>query len=269
MGDTTGGFPACSRTSHSRLQKSLARTAGPRRVAGRYALIAYRWWNPPRRRTTIRSASICGTRRHSALRIFIVLSALAHGALLVSWPATTPVHAVGSAPLAIRFASIPQPGSATDASPPSHQPRPDHPAKRERPVATLTPPRSTNDENTDRQTDTTSARPPAAAAASPAPSATLHAQVQALLTAQLARFFDYPHVARLRGWQGQVVLQVHVAGDGRLEDIRVGTTSGFAVLDLSATHSLARVGNIGQAPWLPRHGIDIQLPVVYRLSPRS
>ncbi len=45
---------------------------------------------------------------------------------------------------------------------------------------------------------------------------------------------DYPARARRRGWQGTVDVEVRVAGDGAVEEARIGRSSGFPVLDDAA-----------------------------------
>lgn len=92
------------------------------------------------------------------------------------------------------------------------------------------------------------------------------AQIRAQLNADLARYFDYPYVARLRGWEGTVLLGLRVASDGRLDKIRIERSSGYAVLDNSALNSLNRLGQLAEASaWLNGRGLDMQLPVIYRL----
>ena len=92
-------------------------------------------------------------------------------------------------------------------------------------------------------------------------------RIRSRLKIELARYFNYPHVARLRGWEGSVLLAFRIEMNGRLERIRVAQSSGFAVLDRSALDSLARVDVIPEAvAWLEGHDIDMQIPVIYRLE---
>lgn len=92
------------------------------------------------------------------------------------------------------------------------------------------------------------------------------AQIRARLNTDLARYFDYPHVARLRGWEGRVLLAFQIETDGRLENIRVAQSSGFAVLDDAALGSLRRVERPAEAvAWLRGSPLAMQIPVIYRL----
>jgi len=68
---------------------------------------------------------------------------------------------------------------------------------------------------------------------------------------------DYPLLARKRGWQGRVVLKVHVSSNGNPEEIRVQASSGFALLDKTATDSVrhwrfvpARRGDVAVDGWV-------------------
>ncbi len=96
------------------------------------------------------------------------------------------------------------------------------------------------------------------------------ARIQSRLRALLDRYFEYPHVARLRGWEGEVQLLLRVLADGRLDGLRVARGSGFAVLDASALHSLAKIGRLEEAAeWLNGRTLDMQIVVVYRLRDGS
>lgn len=92
------------------------------------------------------------------------------------------------------------------------------------------------------------------------------ARVQAQLLADLQRHFEYPLLARQRGWQGTVWLSFVVAPDGALDRIQVARGSGYQALDHSAVTALRRVGQLTEArAWLDGRALEMQLPVVYRL----
>jgi protein TonB len=48
----------------------------------------------------------------------------------------------------------------------------------------------------------------------------------------------YPKIARKRGYQGTVVLEVLVDGNGRVGDLRVSKSSGYKILDRAAMASV-------------------------------
>lgn len=86
------------------------------------------------------------------------------------------------------------------------------------------------------------------------------------LQTRLSRYLVYPPLARQRGWEGTVLLGLRVESDGRVGKIRIERSSGYAVLDHSALDSLTRLGQLAEASaWLNGRGLDMQLPVIYRL----
>lgn len=98
------------------------------------------------------------------------------------------------------------------------------------------------------------------------PAAT-RAQVQALLLSHLQRYFEYPYLARARGWQGMVWLSVTVRPDGILDAVHVAKSSGYALLDRSAMEAMQHVGQVAEARrWLRDESVELPLPIVYRLT---
>ncbi len=90
------------------------------------------------------------------------------------------------------------------------------------------------------------------------------------LLAELRAAFDarfvYPPLARHHGWQGQVRVGLTVEPDGHLSELRILSSSGYAILDRDALQTLARIGALPQAlPRLDGQSYRLQLPVVYRL----
>lgn len=85
--------------------------------------------------------------------------------------------------------------------------------------------------------------------------------VMDLITRQLT----YPAIARRKGWQGIVRLELHVESDGLISDLHIDATSGYAVLDEAALQSLQLANIPGAARWLHGKAVDIVVPVEYRL----
>jgi len=81
----------------------------------------------------------------------------------------------------------------------------------------------------------------------------------------VASNLKYPPLARRKGWQGIVILELHIEADGRISRLHVNETSGYPVLDRAAVESLqlASVTHAGQ--WLDGEAVDIVVPVEYRL----
>lgn len=93
------------------------------------------------------------------------------------------------------------------------------------------------------------------------------ARVRQAIVTELARYFRYPRLAQRRGWQGTVVLVVHIRPDGRLDEIRIKESSGHAVLDRSAASALGEVERLPQfAERLGSEGLALEIPVTYRLE---
>ncbi len=120
---------------------------------------------------------------------------------------------------------------------------------------------------------------PAAASTQPAaenappPASTAPAQADLLaayrrqLAELLARHQEYPRVAALRGWEGEVRLRLTVARKGNLLQVELERSSGYGILD---QHALAMVGELSGLPALPAalegNAIQVLVPVNYKLK---
>lgn len=82
-----------------------------------------------------------------------------------------------------------------------------------------------------------------------------------------ARHQEYPRVAAMRGWEGEVRLRLKVARKGNLLGVAVDRSSGFDVLD---QHALAMLEHLGALPPLPdaleSNEIQVVVPVNYKLK---
>jgi len=79
-------------------------------------------------------------------------------------------------------------------------------------------------------------------------------------------YFNYPLLARRRGWQGTVEVSLRVEANGHLSQVRLVHPSPHAVLNRAAMDNLEKVGAIPEAVrWLAGNHLDIVLPVEYRL----
>ncbi len=70
----------------------------------------------------------------------------------------------------------------------------------------------------------------------------MYQETQALQPAQPLAVVNkpprYPPLARRRGWEGTVLLEVEVAGDGRVRTIRVARSSSYSLLDREAVRAV-------------------------------
>lgn len=91
-------------------------------------------------------------------------------------------------------------------------------------------------------------------------------RLQTSLGKHLSKYFYYPGLARKKGWQGKVKLELRVEGSGQLSHIRLIKSSGYASLDDAALKSLRKVAFLPEArDWLHGMYYDIVVPVEYRL----
>ena len=89
----------------------------------------------------------------------------------------------------------------------------------------------------------------------------LRSSVMELITRELT----YPAIARRKGWQGIVKLELHIEADGSITDLQIDETSGYSILDKAALQCLQLASIPGAAQWLRGHAINIVVPVEYRL----
>lgn len=91
-------------------------------------------------------------------------------------------------------------------------------------------------------------------------------RISAALQQELAKHFEYPWIARKRGWQGQVTLSLQIRENGDLTDWAVSQTSGHKVLDRSALDCARRIDRLPEATrWLDGRSLQLLIPVQYRL----
>ena len=87
------------------------------------------------------------------------------------------------------------------------------------------------------------------------------------LTALLAGHQEYPRVAALRGWEGEVRLRLRVARKGNLLGVQLDHSSGFDVLD---QHAVAMLEALASLPPLPEaleaNEIQVVVPINYKLK---
>jgi len=100
-------------------------------------------------------------------------------------------------------------------------------------------------------------------------SAARHHRVMAELHRALLPYFEYPTVARRRGWQGRATVGLHVEADGDLTRVHLVESSGYALLDRAAVKNVTELRTVpGAARWLEGSNMDVVLPVRYQLQDR-
>ncbi len=233
---------------------------------------------------------------HATLTRFVLISLLAHAGLLLSWPETpsAPVTtAAGGAPLQLALKApsrdVARQSEATlSRIEPESIDRQESPAAMNKPAR---PPQSVEDIAAVRQAA------PAESSEAPSPisgqtpavegdnvgdrivdltpnspnsvrGSVGEGELRARIGEAVETYFYYPPLARRRGWEGEVVVAVRVDGDGRLSAIEVVASSGYRVLDSAAVDSLTRLARLPESADLPAAGIELNVPVRYRLIDR-
>jgi protein TonB len=77
---------------------------------------------------------------------------------------------------------------------------------------------------------------------------------------------SYPKRARQRGYQGTVLLEVLVNRNGRVDDLRILASSGYAVLDRSAVNSVKTWSFIPAKKGKDTIDMWVQVPVRFKLE---
>lgn len=83
------------------------------------------------------------------------------------------------------------------------------------------------------------------------------------LTDFLARQQEYPRIAAMRGWEGEVRVRVRVARKGSLIGVTLDHSSGYDILD---KHAIAMLEGLGGLPALPEGFNSSELQVVVPVS---
>ena len=210
---------------------------------------------------------------------FLALSVAAHAIVLLTWTAPNPQAGNPGRVLLLdvtdRTGQL-APLAAIDSEKehsqaPSRQPaplaEPVHTAQRtisKEPVETN--PQTTDTHQADSPDTPETGAAQNLAASSPRPSREesdrhLRSSVLELVTQRLS----YPAIARRKGWQGVVILALHIESDGLISDLHVNEASGYAALDKAAIKSLQLPSIPGARQWLHGHSIDMLIPIEYRL----
>jgi periplasmic protein TonB len=215
-------------------------------------------------------------RKRQALEVFLVAAAAPPRAVAEPEPAMLPEPKTAPAP--------PQ-RSANAPTEPRRSVREPRPRVRRRPIERRAAvPAPTREPLTREPTASTPVAPPAqpvapavATARPPAPRPTAlerEPSAQALVrygqmvSELLARYRQYPHVARLRGWEGSVALRIDVGPDGKLVGATLRRSSGHDVLDEEALKMAKSVPRLPQPPEeLHERPFAVDVDVVFELTP--
>jgi len=90
-----------------------------------------------------------------------------------------------------------------------------------------------------------------------------HNELKHRLQQALAHHFNYPRLARRRGWQGEVIVSFTLGLGGKIKDIRISSSSGHNLLDRAALTTLSKIDRISTAA---QYTHSFELPVIYQLQ---
>lgn len=82
---------------------------------------------------------------------------------------------------------------------------------------------------------------------------------------KFTQHFRYPQFAQRKGWQGNVSLAFDINKQGNISNIHIKKSSGYAVLDKAAYHSLSQIKKIIVNDWPFNAKQAFNLPVIYKL----
>jgi protein TonB len=214
---------------------------------------------------------------------FLALSVAIHAAALVVWIDAVPDAGNPGQVLLLdvtdttgQTASLPamdpenrRSQTAAMARPPTPPHEPVYTTRRagsEPAVETETDPVDTHRPDTPAPENMAASSATSLAASSPLPSREesdrhLRNRVLQLVTQRLS----YPAIARRKGWQGIVTLELHIEADGLISSLHINETSGYPALDRAAVKALQLASIPGAGQWLHGRSIDMLIPVEYRL----
>ena len=119
----------------------------------------------------------------------------------------------------------------------------------------------------------TSAVPPADAVAMNHPVVTQsiaassrYAWLMDLLRRRIISLQAYPHLARIQGWEGVVIVKTTINSNGDLVDAVVTQSSGYGALDEDAVRLMHRVCPVHLTHDLGKSKIAVMVPIRYRLD---
>ena len=88
-----------------------------------------------------------------------------------------------------------------------------------------------------------------------------------LLSREVAKHKQYPKIAQMRGWQGDVELDLQIDGSGNLVASKVRTSSGFEALDKQALEMVKKAAPFPLPPEALRaKTFNVIIPVSFKLE---
>ncbi len=92
-------------------------------------------------------------------------------------------------------------------------------------------------------------------------------QYGSLLSREIAKYKQYPKIAQMRGWQGDVAVDIQIDGNGNVLSTKIHTSSGFESLDKQALEMVKKASPFPMPPAALRaKPFNVLVPVSFRLE---
>jgi protein TonB len=92
-------------------------------------------------------------------------------------------------------------------------------------------------------------------------------QYGSLLSREIAKHKQYPKIAQMRGWQGDVAVDIQIDGNGNVLSTKIHTSSGFESLDKQALEMVKKASPFPMPPAALRaKPFNVLVPVSFRLE---
>lgn len=90
---------------------------------------------------------------------------------------------------------------------------------------------------------------------------------KSMLEREIVKHKEYPRIAKMRGWQGEAVIELQIDANGQPSSVKVQTSSGYEVLDKTAIEMVRKTVAATKLPGILRGSISTFLvPVSFRLQ---
>lgn len=87
------------------------------------------------------------------------------------------------------------------------------------------------------------------------------------LARAIAQHKQYPRIAQMRGWQGEVLVDLKLDSNGAVLSSRIERSSGYEVLDKQALEMIKRAAPFPSPPEILKSSVfNIQVPVSFKLE---
>jgi protein TonB len=115
---------------------------------------------------------------------------------------------------------------------------------------------------------------PVAVPEPPKPTVPSQAEINAALNGynnalwgKIGKYKQYPKIAQMRGWQGEVIVELLLDGNGKLKSKKILTSSGFDVLDKQALDMIDKAAPFPSPPEALRgSSFSITVPIPFKLE---